>query len=217
MKESDARIGSMEAEDTPSPFSIPGVEGNISWERYKALPTETKSYLYHVFDASKRGELPMTYDEFKNEVKDPTQKQLYDLAREDPEFAKWLMEYRKAGSTTINMPPGEKAFETAKGRLKAKVTDPEFFFNTQKQLMEDQEKWYMPPGLDEFIERQPKGVFKDRKDARNAYNYARVLRAMKDQIAAAWGVPTDDVFFDTKTGYFLIDGLPIAPAPGGLR
>ena len=108
-----------------APLSVPGL-GKVDLETWKSLDTKTKAYSYYAFDAQQNGEKPMPYNEWDQQTDDPTAKQLYDLAVDDPDFNEWLTKYRQSGATRITI--GEKV-ETAEALADVKAvkyfTDPE--------------------------------------------------------------------------------------------
>lgn len=108
-----------------APLEVPGLE-SLTLDEWNALDTKTKAYSYYAYDAQKRGEEVMAYNEWATQTDEPTAKELYDIAKGDPEFNEWLFKYKEASATKISL--SEKLTELeAKGELKARMyfTDPE--------------------------------------------------------------------------------------------
>jgi len=117
-----------------SPLSVPGL-GKVSLDEWNALDTKTKAYSYYAFDAKSKDEEIMPYNEWSQQINDPTAKQLYDLAVEDPAFGEWLTRYQESGATRISL--GEKV-ET---REAFADVDARKFFTDPKGMANDVGKW----------------------------------------------------------------------------
>ena len=85
-----------------APLDVPGL-GKLDLDTWNKLDTKTKAYSYYAFDAKQRGEEVMGYNEWATQTDEPTAKELYDIAKNDPEFAKWLTQYRESGATRISL------------------------------------------------------------------------------------------------------------------
>lgn len=83
-----------------SPLEVPGL-GVVSLEEWKALDTKTKAYSYYAFDAKTKGEEVLPYDEWSQQTDEPTAKQIFDIAKDDPEFKDFYFEAKRAGAIKI--------------------------------------------------------------------------------------------------------------------
>lgn len=117
-----------------APLTVPGL-GGVTLDEWNALDTKTKAYSYYAYDAQLRKEQVMPYNEWSQQTNEPTAKQLYDLAVEDPAFGEWLTKYQESGATRITM--GEKV-ETR--RAFADV-DAETYFTDPKGMIKDVQAW----------------------------------------------------------------------------
>jgi len=110
-----------------SPLEVPGL-GELSFDDWKSLDTKTKAYSYYAFDAKQRGEGVMPYNEWANQVDEPTIKEIYDLAEADEGFKEFFFEQKKAGATRISLGEKKESWE-AQADVKSKkyFTDPKGF------------------------------------------------------------------------------------------
>lgn len=124
---------------TPAaPIKLPGV-GELSLKQWQSLPTKERSYAYYVFTEKQRGDEPLEYKEWVAKTDEPTQKQLYDIGKEDPEFAEWLTEYKKAGAIKIDIAGRE--VEKGLGKGQAVVMAPGYAQDVRESLMKDKANW----------------------------------------------------------------------------
>jgi len=85
-----------------SPLEVPGISG-LTLEEWEKLPADVKSYSYYAFDAKKNNEEVLSFNEFKQQSDPSSLIQYYKMGEADPEFKKWLLEYKAAGATQINI------------------------------------------------------------------------------------------------------------------
>ena len=121
-----------------APIQLPGV-GRLSLKQWQSLPTKERSYAYYVFTEKQRGDEPLEYEEWTAETDAPTQKQLYDIGKEDPEFAKWLTKYKEAGAIKIDIAGRE--VEKGLGKGQARVIAPGYAQEIREGLMKDRTNW----------------------------------------------------------------------------
>ena len=130
-----------------APLEVPG-KGKISLDEWNALDTKTKAYSYYAFDAGQRGEEVIPYDEWSRQTNSPTAFDLYNLAKDDPEFQNWLTEYRQSGATRISL--GEKV-ETK--RALTEVENINYFTDPKGGLQDDLNKYLSSPEVrDELLQ-----------------------------------------------------------------
>ena len=89
-----------------APLEIPGL-GRLSLNEWEKLDTKTKAYSYYAFDASRRGEAILSFNEFTQQADPGSLAGYYELAKKDPEFRKFYFESKVAGATKISI--GQKA------------------------------------------------------------------------------------------------------------
>jgi hypothetical protein len=103
-------LASMEDEIQRAPLAVPGI-GTLTMDQWKSLDTKTKAYSYYAYNAKQNDETVMPYSEWSKQTDEPTAKQLYDLARVDPDFRDFYFESKRAGATQVSV--GERELEKA--------------------------------------------------------------------------------------------------------
>jgi len=105
-----------------SPLEVPG-RGLVTLDEWRTLDTKTKAYSYYAFDAQRRDEEVISYNEWSKQTDTPTAFDLYKLAEDDPEFNEWLTKYRRAGAISIGQTV-ERARALADVKAEKYLTDP---------------------------------------------------------------------------------------------
>lgn len=161
-----------------APLEVPGM-GNITLDEWKALDTKTKAYSYYAYDAKMRGEEVMPFNEWNQQVDEPTVKQIYDIAQGDKAFEDFYFRSKEAGAPKIDV--GERAFESRVGSLAAKIHDPEFYSNVLGMVIERNKRaWYNPPESE--LENLQSRFNVDEERAIEMYRNNMVLKEMEQQI-----------------------------------
>lgn len=164
---------------TPTaPIKLPGV-GKLSLKQWQSLPTKERSYAYYVFTEEQRGDEPLEYKEWVAKTDEPTQKQLYDIGKEDPEFAEWLTKYKEAGAIKIDIAGRE--VEKGLGKGKADVMSPGYAQSVREDLMKDKANWPSEKLIKQYID---KGL--SYTEAEDRARRRMILETMDKQIRQAF-------------------------------
>ena len=168
-----------------APLEVPGI-GKVSFEQWKSLDASTKAYSYYAFNAETRGEEVLSINEWKNQVDEPTQFELYNLGLKDPEFAKWLLKSKRAGATRISI--GEKV-ETAEALQNVKNIG---YFTDPKGISKDIEKYMASPNIeDQLIQIEPDAVDASGNNVLQKTKAKMAEEFIDDKIISAGGTITN--------------------------
>lgn len=180
-----------------APLEVPGL-GNLSMDEFNALDTKTKAYAYYAFDAKKKSEEVLSYNDWAKQVDTPLAKQLYDLSQEDPDFGEWLIgKYKPSGATRITL--GEKIEE----KKKMSELSGQLYFNDPKWTTELDKYMASPDVWDKLANVPGKSGSPEYKAGLVKARAKEKAKFIEDKITAGGGKVVD-AKVDGKTGIWTV-------------
>jgi hypothetical protein len=138
-----------------SPIPVPGI-GELDLDQFSKLPDDVRAYAYYSYGNAN----PLSFNDWKQQVKPGETERLIDRSMKDEPFKKALLEYRRAGSTTINLAPEERALRTGYVEARIQLYNPQ---DREKAINKEFEKM----GISDQIIAEMQGDSPKAKELRN--------------------------------------------------